>query len=114
MVVRKKDNSYLSRKHIFNLITMPPFIIVFFLAWKHVDRVGWDHAAWFFFIVLFSYGWIVFLWQEYKLSRFRCPMCKQVIINDHKHLEHGAAVTFLCLVCDIEWDTGLSIDRDAD
>ncbi len=108
MVVRKKDESY-ARKHLLiNALTMVPFIIGFMMVWKHVSTAGWDLVTWGYFACLTFYAVINFIWQQYRSNRFRCPCCKEEIVDPHQNLEEGDAIVFFCKTCDIEWETGMN------
>ena len=46
----------------------------------------------------------------YRFRHFHCPKCGALLSKpDNRDLDSGDPIVFICMTCDIEWETGLSI-----
>ena len=71
------------------------------------ERLGVAVASW---VLGFAIAVVGLVRQERNLRQLECPTCRQVLRR--KRGKPGERISFLCLPCDTEWDTGFHESTD--
>ena len=91
-----------------NILSMLPFIPVFAIIWVRAsdNKMDWITYS---LIGLFLVGAVFGLWwQNRRSTRFTCPECDKLLVDNHVDVAPGDELNFNCKDCEIEWVTGLT------
>jgi len=112
MPTLKQDRTLMKRHFRDMLYLGVPFVLVILLTGLLCSRFM-DH-----FLPLFIAGFVIavpiaivgIVRQERRHRHFACPTCGTMLHREPDGKD-GDPITFVCIPCDTEWDTGFTVGR---